>query len=287
MILHTRIRSPKRDRPSNERSANLYHYYAGFSSKFVMDIIAGLNIENSAVIMDPWNGSGTTTQVARDMGFSAIGFDINPVMVIVAKAKLLNCTIEIRKKLLENLDSIIKLASSFQNGDFSNEDPLNAWLEPESASCFRNLERAVHLLLINNDYCPIFFQDSLEHLSSFASFFYLALFKSLRNFLITYVSSNPTWIKMSSAKDDCINPSPNEIYTELQNQVQTMINVIVPDQFDTNRSNKGIIKIERALSDSIPLPNSSVDLVISSPHIVQGSIMLLLQVRNSLCWDVR
>ena len=104
MMLHRMIRSPKRDPSSSKRSAELYHYYAGFSPKFVTDIIAALNIDDSAVIMDPWNGSGTTTQVARDLGFSAIGFDINPVMVIVAKAKLINCTLEIRKKNIRRFE---------------------------------------------------------------------------------------------------------------------------------------------------------------------------------------
>jgi len=215
--------------------------------------------------MDPWNGSGTTTQVARDLGFSAIGFDINPVMVIVAKAKLINCTLEIRKKILDDLNSIIRIASAFQNENFSNEDPLNAWLESESALCFRNLERAIHHLQVNNDYCPIYAQNSLECLSSLASFFYLALFKTLRSFLTIYVSSNPTWIKMSSAKDNYINPSLDEIYIELQNQVREMVNINVLDRTGMDRNNSATIKIERASSDSIPLPNSSIDLVISSP----------------------
>ncbi|MGD0953884.1 MAG: DNA methyltransferase [Methanotrichaceae archaeon] len=241
MIMHRMVRSPKIDRSPNKRSPNLYHYYAGFSPKFVIDMIANLNIDDKAVIMDPWNGSGTTTQVARDMGFSAIGYDINPVMVIVAKAKLLNCTIEIRKKLLDNLDSIIKIAASFQNGTFSNEDPLNAWLDPESALCFRNLEKAVHLSLVNNEYYSIYAQDSLANVSSLASFFYLALFKTLRSFLIRYVSSNPTWIKLASAKEGCIHPSPNEIYQGLENQIHEMIIAIAFNDENNNIKNLSII----------------------------------------------
>ncbi len=163
------------------------------------------------------------------------------------------------------MDSIIRIASSFQNDNFPNEDPLNAWLKSESAICFRNLERAVHHLQVNNDYCPIYAQNSLERLSSLASFFYLALFKTLRSFLTMYVSSNPTWIKISSAKDNYINPSLDEIYIELQNQVREMVSINVLNRTGTVRNNSAIIKIERASSDSIPLQNSSIDLVISSP----------------------
>lgn len=266
MIQQEMIRSPKRGRSSNTRSsADLYHYYAGFSPKFVMDIITGIRTDNNAVIMDPWNGSGTTTQVARDMGFSVIGFDINPVMVIVAKAKLLNCTKETRGKLLDNLNSIIRIASSFQNEKFPYKDPLEDWLEHESAMYFRDLERAVHLMLVGDKYNSIYAEKSLVHISNLAAFFYLALFKTLRSFLTAYVSSNPTWIKISSAKNDFINPTANEICVELQNQVLKMNNFIDSDRVGTSRINQGSVKIERASSDSIPLPNSSIDLVICSP----------------------
>jgi DNA modification methylase len=263
MILQKNVRSPKKDRSSSKRSSDLFHYYAGFSPEFVRDILAGLNISPDAVIMDPWNGSGTTTQVANDLGFSAIGFDLNPVMVIVAKAKLLNCSKGVRQKILEDLDSVIRTASNLENEKSSSEEPLNDWLDPKSALCFRNLERAIHLLLVNNDYSPIYARYSLGHLSSLASFFYLALFKTLRSFLSIYVSSNPTWIKRSLAKEDYLHPSPAEIYKEMIKQIAKMIDTISFNGY--GKINNIEIKIDRATSESLPLPNSSIDLVISSP----------------------
>jgi DNA modification methylase len=215
--------------------------------------------------MDPWNGSGTTTKVSGDMGFSAIGFDINPVMVIVAKAKLLSCSATVREQVLTNLKTIIGLTSGFRNERLYNEDPLNAWLEPESAMCFRSIERAIQFLLISNEYHSIYTQDSLSHISSLASFFYVALFKTLRSFLKPYVSSNPTWIKIASAKKDYIHPSANDICTELHKQVHSMIDAVILDNVDTVQNSTCRIKIERASSESIPLPNSSIDFVISSP----------------------
>ena len=264
MMHHRMIRSPKRDQPSRKKSANLYHYYAGFSPKFVKDVIAALNIDNGSVIMDPWNGSGTTTQVARDMGFSAIGFDINPVMVIVAKAMLLNCTLDIKRKILDDLDLIIEIAATAQNGSSPNEEPLDSWLESESARYFRSLEKAIYHLQVSDDYCPIYSKKRLECLSSLASFYYLALFRTLRDILAMHISSNPTWIKMSSAKKDCINPSRDLICTELKKQICDMININILNDVQAGR-NSEFIKIDRASSDSIPLPNSSIDLVISSP----------------------
>lgn len=264
MIHHRMIRSPKRDLPSRRRSANLYHYYAGFSPKFVKDVIAALNIDKGSVIMDPWNGSGTTTHVARDMGFSAIGFDINPVMVIVAKAMLLNCSSDNKMKILNDLDSIIEIATTAQKCSAPEDEPLDSWLESESARYFRSLEKAIYHSQVSNDYCPIYAKKKLESLSSLALFYYLALFRTLRGFLTMHISSNPTWIKMSSAKRDCINPSFDLICTELKKQIHNMININILNNAHAD-SNTEFIRIDRASSDSIPLPNSSIDSVISSP----------------------
>ena len=41
-------------------------------------------------MLDPWNGSGTTTYAAAQLGHSSIWLDLNPVMVIVARARLLS-----------------------------------------------------------------------------------------------------------------------------------------------------------------------------------------------------
>ncbi|MDQ0340574.1 tRNA G10 N-methylase Trm11 [Caldalkalibacillus uzonensis] len=46
-----------------------------------------LDLPWSATVMDPWNGTGTTTDVAEQMGYFAIGLDINPVMVLIAKGR--------------------------------------------------------------------------------------------------------------------------------------------------------------------------------------------------------
>ena len=70
--------------------ANWYPYYAGYAQGFVSDVIDFLNIKTNQIILDPWNGSGTTTQVAAQKNIMSYGFDINPVMVTVSKSKILS-----------------------------------------------------------------------------------------------------------------------------------------------------------------------------------------------------
>ncbi len=266
MVLHKMLTSPKRGHLSENGIMGLYHYYAGFSPEFVKDVLAYLNVDHDMVIFDPWNGSGTTTQVANDMGFSAIGYDINPVMVIVAKAKLLNCTSMVSNEIVDNIGLIIDNVSEIQRISAINVDPLEAWLEPKSASFFRNIQRTLHHKVIGIEYNSLCAQESQKYISVKASFYYLALFKTLREFLLKYVATNPTWIKKPLSEKDRIKLTHEEICKELQCQVHNMINIMSNYNRKDNYSHESLsIKIEQASSESIPLENSSIDIVISSP----------------------
>src|SRR5687768_10602167 len=84
------IPSPKRDRSSMTGRAGWYPYYAGFSADFAQAVLDSFADRRHSTVLDPWNGSGTTTAVTAGKGFEGFGFDLNPVMLIVARARLLN-----------------------------------------------------------------------------------------------------------------------------------------------------------------------------------------------------
>ncbi|MEN0068403.1 MAG: DNA methyltransferase [Myxococcota bacterium] len=46
-----------------------------------------MGIENGAIVLDPWNGSGTTSLVASALGGKSIGVDLNPFASLIAAAK--------------------------------------------------------------------------------------------------------------------------------------------------------------------------------------------------------
>lgn len=85
-MLDERI-TPKRGRQCLEGREGWFPYYAGFSEAFASSAIASCNLKGAMTVLDPWNGSGTTTSAARRLGHCAIGFDLNPVMVVVARAR--------------------------------------------------------------------------------------------------------------------------------------------------------------------------------------------------------
>lgn len=70
--------SPKRNGSEINGKAGFFDFYAGYSTSFVADVLRYWNLPGNSVILDPWNGSGTTTDIASKMGYKAIGYDLNP-----------------------------------------------------------------------------------------------------------------------------------------------------------------------------------------------------------------
>lgn len=66
---------------------NLYPYKGKFYPRIVRTIINAFNLNKEDLILDPYNGCGTTTHEASLMGIQSIGLDINPIGNIIAKLK--------------------------------------------------------------------------------------------------------------------------------------------------------------------------------------------------------
>jgi hypothetical protein len=82
------IPSPKLTRA--EKRDLIYPYYAGFSEMFVASMFDRMGVIGGSRVLDPWNGSGTTTLVASMRGIRSTGYDLNPALVIVARARAAN-----------------------------------------------------------------------------------------------------------------------------------------------------------------------------------------------------
>ena len=81
--------APSLSRQSTRYSAHGIHEYRGkFNPQVVRAIGNLLDLPSRAWILDPFCGSGTTLLEAAHNGWNAIGLDINPLGVAIAKAKL-------------------------------------------------------------------------------------------------------------------------------------------------------------------------------------------------------
>ena len=259
------LSTPKRAGNIGVGKAALYSYYAGYSPSFVRDVIGALDLKKNSVICDPWNGSGTTTQVAQDLGYSAFGYDINPAMVTIAKARLLGSHTEPSHSVL--CSHILRKASNYC-ASVLDPDPLTAWFIPESARFVRNIERAVqHMLVDEGKYLNLSARKHFGDLSSLAAFFYVALFRTVRQLLTNFVTSNPTWLKIPSHHAARVRPTSALVRNTFRKQVTAMASRFSGSTPPTNdRLPHGeFIEVTVADSRSLPLPAQSIDAVIGSP----------------------
>jgi DNA modification methylase len=84
---------------------NWFDYKQGYAEELVKAIIKSEKPNQDYYVLDPFAGVGTTNLVAQALGYKSIGFDINPVALLAAKAKTVhygrNEIHEIKKILAE------------------------------------------------------------------------------------------------------------------------------------------------------------------------------------------
>lgn len=66
---------------------NLYPYKGKFYPRVVRTLINAFKLNTNSLILDPFNGSGTTTHEASLMGIKSFGIDITPMGIILSELK--------------------------------------------------------------------------------------------------------------------------------------------------------------------------------------------------------
>ncbi len=255
--------NPKRDHRGVGK-AGWYFYHAGFSPSFVRDVVAMAGLANPSVIVDPWNGAGTTTQVAQELGLSARGYDLNPVMVIIAKARLLGSEVVPSHEILSR--HILRKAATY-HATTLEPDPLAGWFTPRASDVVRAIERALQDLLIDDKgYRTIADRQGHAAISSLAAFYYLALFRTVRELLIPFRSSNPTWLKIPARTANRVRPSRDTIATVFARHVSEMAASLPPKGTSaTSVVSQNLVEVDVADSRSLPLAPETADAIIASP----------------------
>ena len=168
--------------PKLPRNSSGYRYYAGYSRSFVYDILS--NWPRRALVLDPWNGSGTTTSVAAESGLHCVGVDLNPAMVVVARSALLSE--EDIKLVRRQASGLRELRSAAVPPD--SDDPLLEWLDRSSVARVRALQTA----LVGSTRLTAL---DVAGLGAVEAFWLTLLFNTVRRATKAWRSSNPTWVK--------------------------------------------------------------------------------------------
>lgn len=209
-------------------------------------------------MLDPWNGSGTTVTVANSLGMNAHGYDLNPVMILVAKGRCLDSanynslgplTLDIARKAKKSFDADLN-------------DPLSTWFSAEAVEAVRSIEAAVQKLLIDSGCYKNMTHCLVDDVSDLAAFFYVAIFRTIRELLHPFLTSNPTWVKRPTSHKSRVRPSAETIREIFTRNSTEMSSVASPKFSATGRGQK-VIRV--ASSEQIPLLDDTVDCVLASP----------------------
>lgn len=147
--------------PSRRSKNEFYRYYAGYPLEFAEWALQEMAIPLGGMIIDPWNGSGTTAAACARSGYSFQGYDINPVMVHLGRARVASAADFIETE--EILDTVGEIAGT------------------GSASTFRQIGAAFREIPVTNE---------AAHSIAIA-----ALFPYARRVLAAEKTRNPSWYR--------------------------------------------------------------------------------------------
>lgn len=252
--------NPKQRRGKTGRSS-WFAFYPGFSFDFAVQAISGAKLDSHATVLDPWNGGGTTTLAAKSLGLDSIGIDLNPVMMVAAKARALSIRHE--SSLVPIGRDILKEASKI-TCRASKGDPLTTWFVPASVSGFRALDHAIRRRFINEcDPIDLATPVAVTELSGLAAFYYVALFRTIRVFLRPFIPSNPTWTKRPRSLAARLRPQPEKVWERYRFEIDTMASSL--NSVTKALASDAVIDLHVGSSTALPLADDSVDFVLASP----------------------
>ena len=115
-----------------------YYYKEGFSPVLVEKAIEAVGLKQDEVILDPFNGSGTTTLTAALNGYQSLGIEVNPFTSFLSRVKVIN---EDVKNIQQYTEEVINAAEFGANSSligfssFSKPGKNNKWLFNDSVLC--------------------------------------------------------------------------------------------------------------------------------------------------------
>ena len=259
ILSHLDIRSPKRSPADALGWDGFFPYYAGFPEAFARSVLKSADLGRNARVLDPWNGSGTTTYSASQLGLASTGFDLNPVMLIIARARLLASS---------EADAVVPIAhavTSRLRGDprgLSIEDPLLNWFSPATAATLRNIERRIrHELVGKRTVTPQGIR--IENIAGLAAAFYVALFGVARKLAAPYRSSNPTSIRQPKG-DDRVEADHGGIIEAFRASLSSMANALAARAANPELD---VVRANLRVTDTVKtrIAPASIDFVLTSP----------------------
>jgi hypothetical protein len=226
--------SPKRPLTETTGLADIFPYYAGFSFDWACAKLTELSSGDGAcVVLDPWNGAGTTTQAARYDGNPAVGIDRNPVATLVAQ---LRCVVG-------KYAVATRPPRASPSTCLDRSDPLTHWLGARTVSRIRDWT----MLLDTSD-------------TEMRALGMVSMFRAVRSLTRKFEGSNPTWVKVAASESDKIDLAADELDGRVVSEQDALLKRLASDP-----GGGGTVDLLTASAMEIPLADGSVDVILTSP----------------------
>jgi len=222
------------------------HSYHRYPAKFIPQLARRCILENSEegdLVVDPFCGCGTTIVESLIYGRKSIGTDINPVAILISKAKISPIEPEKLIKEKEKLFSLIEDKKEIEDKKFNER--IIYWFPDKKI-------RLELLSILNNIY-------SLKD-ENLKNFFLCGFSQILKNCSI--------WLSKSNKPTRDFNKKPQEPIKAFKRQINSMIKKNL-ELYNLTRGK--LIKEKRIiLSDArkIPAKDNSVKMIVTSPPYV-------------------
>lgn len=199
---------------------------------------------SESIVLDPYMGSGTTLLegMVENVG-KVIGFNLNPLAVLISTAKTTKFNLEKIKKEIDNLDYHLSVLSNYEHPSFTI---LESWFKQE------NIDELARLKAVINN-----IEDSDVRL-----FFSVVFSETVRHVSFTRNGEFKLY-KIPESKRDSHNPDAIAIFSQKLQSVYTTVKDFYENTTFLN-SQTDVSIMNAAITDSDVKPNS-IDLVVTSP----------------------
>ena len=246
-----------------------YPYYAGYTEGFARGVLRKLGDGLALTVLNPWNGSGTTTRVAHEMGHHAIGFDLNPVANLVASAKIAHPNDAL------HVSGLARRLASASPVRICSTDPLLAWMAPSVVSQYRAIEAAILSELATTAEGMVA-HPATGSVPPLAAFMLLALIRAARGAASLRQGTNPTWTTPGDGRRRTVRALGKNWLACVSQMARELAAT-----FDAGGAVPWSGQISTADARELPLHEAHVDLVLTSPpyctridYVVSSSLEL-------------
>ncbi|WP_238006152.1 DNA methyltransferase [Dactylosporangium sp. AC04546] len=226
-----KVSSPKRKPADRSVLADLFPYYAGFSYKFACELLQDTCSGESDLVLDPWNGSGTTTLAAQAIGLKSVGVDLNPIANLVAQFRAQTGPAAVHQPPVRHRRKI------------NSNDPLLDWLHPTTTGRIRDWTETLR-----------------ERKDGSAILAFLALFRVVRTITKRFEGSNPTWVRRARNDEEIVKLAARQLDELIVIEQQTLL-----DRLRGEAPTRAPALIATGSSTKLPLGDASIDVILTSP----------------------